>query len=43
MAKVKGPIFEYACHECNYGIANVLSGYRAQERKAAEPTGTKSK
>jgi hypothetical protein len=33
MARVKGPIYEYACHEGNYGIANVLSGYRAQERK----------
>jgi hypothetical protein len=43
MAKVKGPIYEYACHEGNYGIANVLSGYRAQEKKAQEPSGTKSK
>ena len=32
MAKVNGPIYEYACHEGNYGIANVLSGYRAQEK-----------
>jgi hypothetical protein len=43
MAKVKGPIYEYACHEGNYGIANVLSGYRAQEKKAAESSSTKSK
>jgi hypothetical protein len=34
MAKVKGPIYEYACHEGNYGIANVLSGFRAQEKAA---------
>jgi hypothetical protein len=33
MARVKGPIYEYACHEGNYGIANVLSGFRAQEKK----------
>ncbi len=24
-------IFEYACHEANYGIANILSGARAKE------------
>jgi hypothetical protein len=26
------PIFEFACHEGNYGLANVLAGGRAQER-----------
>jgi hypothetical protein len=26
------PIFEYACHEGNYGMTNILSGHRAQER-----------
>jgi hypothetical protein len=31
----KGPIFEYACHEGNYALANVLSGARAAERAAA--------
>src|SRR5919198_4653653 len=35
MAKAPGPILEYACHEGNYGIANVLSGFRAQENRAA--------
>ena len=29
-------IFEYACHEGNYGIANILSGARASERAARE-------
>ena len=28
-------LFEYACHEGNYSIVNVLSGARAEERKAA--------
>jgi hypothetical protein len=28
-------IYEYACHEGNYALANVLSGARAQERDAA--------
>ena len=25
------PIFEYACHEGNYGMMNLLSGARASE------------
>lgn len=29
-------IFEYACHEGNYGMANLLSAGRAADRKAAE-------
>ena len=27
-----GPLFEYACHEGNYGMSNLLAGARAQER-----------
>ncbi len=27
-------IYEYACHEGNYGMMNILSGHRAQERLA---------
>jgi hypothetical protein len=37
MRKVQGPIFEYACHEGNYGLPNILAGARAEE-KAAGPT-----
>jgi hypothetical protein len=33
MKKVDGPLFEYACHEGNYGMAGVLAGARAEERK----------
>jgi hypothetical protein len=29
-------VYEYACHEGNYGLANVLSGARQQEREAAQ-------
>jgi hypothetical protein len=36
LAKTEGPIFEFACHESNYGVANILAGARADERKAAE-------
>ena len=27
-----GPMFEYACHEGNYGLLNILRGARAEER-----------
>ena len=30
------PTFEYACHEGNYGLANILSGAREDEKRAAE-------
>jgi hypothetical protein len=36
MVKIKGPIFEFACHEGNYGLANNLSGARAEEKAAEE-------
>ena len=36
MTRIEGPMFEYACHEGNYGLANTLSGARAEERAAAE-------
>ncbi len=34
--RIPGPIFEYACHEGNRGMALLLSGARAQERAAEE-------
>ena len=40
LTKTPGPIFEYACHEGNYSMANMLSGARAQE-KTVEETGKK--
>jgi len=30
-----GRIFEYACHEGNYGMEGLLKGARADETKAA--------
>jgi len=42
MVKTKGPIFEFACHEGNYGLANNLSGARAEEKKAAEEAAKRS-
>jgi hypothetical protein len=35
MRKWTGPIFEYACHEGNYGLGFILSAARVQERDAA--------
>ena len=29
----EGEIYEYACHEGNYAMANILAGARAEERK----------
>ena len=26
-------VFEYACHEGNYGLVNILSGARAEEKR----------
>ena len=31
----EGAVFEYACHEGNYALQNILSGARAAEREAA--------
>ena len=42
----EGPLFEYACHEGNYGLANILNAARAEEaaedaeRNAPKPTGS---
>ena len=36
MRKTEGPLFEYACHEGNYGMFNLLAGARADEKATAE-------
>jgi hypothetical protein len=33
--KTQGPIYEYACHEGNYGMLGILSGARADEKKTS--------
>lgn len=33
MYATQGPIYEYACHEGNYSMTNILSGARAEERE----------
>jgi len=36
MTKVAGQLYEYACHEGNYGMVNILRGARVQERLEQE-------
>ena len=36
LRRIEGPILEYACHEGNYGLTNILAGARVAERAAAE-------
>jgi hypothetical protein len=40
MTKDRAPdqIFEYACHEGNYGMVGILSAQRAEEKAAGEAT-----
>lgn len=36
MTKVAGQLYEYACHEGNYGMFNILRGKRMEDRREAE-------
>ena len=36
LKKTAGLIYEYACHEGNYGMEGILAGARAEEAKAAK-------
>jgi hypothetical protein len=40
MTRIEGPIFEYACHEGNYGLPSILKGARLAEEAAAKSGGT---
>jgi hypothetical protein len=31
MSEIEGPLFEYACHEGNYAVPNMLAGSRAED------------
>ena len=37
MTRNAGPMFEYAGHEGNVGLENILPGARAQERRESVP------
>ena len=32
MSRLQGLVYEYACHEGNYGMEGILAGARAQEK-----------
>jgi hypothetical protein len=36
--RVPGPIYEYACHEGNYGLPNILRAQRVQDAKTSRPS-----
>jgi hypothetical protein len=36
MTRIDGPLFEYACHEGNYGLPSILKGARRAEAAAAQ-------
>ena len=37
MQQTDGPMFEFACHEGNYGLTNILRAARAADRPTASP------
>ena len=37
MARATGPMYEFACHEGNYALPNMLNGYRVSEREGETP------
>jgi len=43
MPKGQGMMYEYACHEGNYGMFGILQGARADDKKAAGATATQSR
>jgi hypothetical protein len=36
MTATKGPLYEYACHEGNYGLEGILRGARVKEKAALQ-------
>jgi hypothetical protein len=36
MGPAVGAIYEFACNEGNYGLADILSGARAEENRSAD-------
>ena len=39
--KAKGMVYEYACHEGNYGLEGILAGARDEEKQARDAAGKK--
>ena len=44
MSRAPGPLYEYACHETNYSLSDILAGARAEEKRdRLEGRGTQPK
>ena len=43
MVRNDGQMYEYACHEGNYGMVGILAGARADEKAAADGSSTESR
>ena len=43
LRRIPGQIYEYGCHEGNYGLPNILSGARVQEKVRAEKAPSQEK
>ena len=41
MTSLDGLLYEYACHEGNYGLENILAGARAAERAGQQAAGSR--
>ena len=41
MLRSEGPLYEYTCHEGNYGMMNTMRGARRADRTAAEAAGSR--
>jgi hypothetical protein len=41
ITKIQGQLYEYACHEANYGLVNTLRGARVAEQEAAKKKAAK--
>ena len=37
LTRIREPLFEYACHEGNYSLRNILAGARKQEKETDKP------
>jgi hypothetical protein len=42
MRTAEGELYEYACHEGNYGLRNILENARAEEKAAADTAATQN-
>jgi hypothetical protein len=34
MPRIEPPLYEFACHEGNYGVINVITGLQIREKEA---------